>query len=208
MLEVSRWVNNVNEGVQHLSHSILHFSSAVGIQNLMELNSLHPISQMAFCFKCNRKVDVWQESCRVANIYIGKEFAVWETLFVYLYLFCTVHLWSQEKCPSYHHRIQFTTKPLGFWARSFTLCHFEACNKVGFVAGVVWPSSSWEPRFLSPENSGVMKTLLWDHMGSVVKTNPFLQFFSYSISMFVVSGVSWIGSMVVVKRKLISELWY
>lgn len=50
----------------------------------MELNSLHPISQTAFCLKCAWKVDVGHQICWVASI--GEEFAVWETLFVYLHV--------------------------------------------------------------------------------------------------------------------------
>lgn len=103
------------------------------------------------------KWGVWHQICRAANI--GEEFAVWETLFVYLYLFSFCAFMVTRKVSKLHHRIQFTTtKPLGFWARSFTVCHFEACNKVGFVAGVVRPSlSPWEPRFFSPIGE------LWSH---------------------------------------------
>lgn len=125
--------------------------------------------------------------------------------------FCCVHVWSQEECPNC---ITGYNSPLlspGFLSEVLH-CHFEACNKVGFVTGVVPPSLSlWEPRFFSPIGE------LWSHedlVGSygISCKDKFIphsySFFSYSISMFVVSGVSWIGSMVVVKLTLASELWY
>ena len=132
-------------------------------------------------------------------------------LFICIY-FRFVHLWSQEKCPSCI--TGYNSPLLSPWVFEHEVLQ---CAILKHATRWVLSPGWFDPHYphgsqdfsLQLENSGVMKTL-WDHMGSVVKTNSFLipTVFSYSISMFVVSGASWIGSMVVVKLTLASELWY